>query len=247
MVGSKRLAKSLAGLIVGVGAVVALSASANAVEIPVETLGFDVPGGTADGTLVQRVNLGLAGTSTINTIVLTDTSGGTGGDPGVFSGYDLDAFVLDRDGDIATTGDQVAFSGLNLTFNGGTIRPTGTSGGSQDPSPINNIGTYFGTDNGGNIIGSTVTLDTFDGENVASIFNSDGFLSFGDGGELILSFADVLVGGGLYLIFGEVGGQGESLRVDVPGQVPLPGAVWLFLSAIAILFGISRRPNFATV
>lgn len=246
MMNSKSLAKSLAGFLVGFGAVVALSASANAVEIPVETVGFVVPDGDAPGTLVQRVNLGLAGTSAINTIVLTDTSGGTGGDPGVFSGYDIDAFVLDRDGNIGTTGDQVAFSGLSLAFTGGTIRPTGTTGGPQDPSPINNIGTYFGTNNGGDIVDGTVTLDTFDGVNVANIFNSDGFLSLGDGGELILTFADVLVDGGLYLIFGEVGGQGESLRVDVPGQVPLPGAVWLFLSAIAILFGISRRRNIAT-
>lgn len=246
MMGSKSLAKSVAGLLLGFGAVVALSASANAVEIPVETVGFVVPDGDASGTLVQRVNLGLAGTSAINTIVLTDTSNGNFGDPGIFSGYDLDAFVLDRDGNIATTGDQVAFSGLSLAFTGGTIRPTGTTGGPQDPSPPNNIGTHFGTNNAGNIVGATATLDTFDGVNVASIFNSDGFLTLGDGGELILTFADVLVDGGLYLIFGEVGGQGESLRVEVPGQVPLPGAVWLFLSAIAILFGISRRRNIAT-
>jgi hypothetical protein len=244
MVGSRKLAKSLAGLLVGLGAVVGLSVSAGAVEIPVETVGFVVPDGAADGTLVQRVDLGLAGTSSINTIVLTDTSGGTGGQPGVFSGYDLDAFVLDRDGDIATTGDQVAFSGLNLAFTPGLpTRPTGNS--NQMPSPINNIGVLFGLDNGGNILEGTTTLDMFDATNSASILNADGFLTLGDGGELILTFADVLVDGGLYLIFGEVGGQGESLRVDVPGQVPLPGAVWLFLSAIAILFGISRRRGFA--
>lgn len=47
-------------------------------------------------------------------------------------------------------------------------------------------------------------------------------------------------------MFGEVGGQGEQIQVEVPGQVPLPGAVWMFLSAIAVLLGISRRRRTAT-
>lgn len=242
MFGSKKLATAMAGLLLGAGATLALTAPAGAVALPVETVGFVVPGGAADGTLVQRVNLGLAGTAAINTIVLTDTSGGVGGEPGVFSGYDLDAFILDRDGDIATPGDQVAFSGLGTAFTGGTVRPTADA--AQMPSIPNNIGTYFGTDSLGFIDAATATLGTFDAENVASIFNADGFLSLGDGGQLVLTFSDVAVAGGLYLIVGEVGGQGESLRVDVPGQVPLPGAVWLFLSAIAVLFGLSSRRSF---
>jgi len=245
MFGREKLAKALAGLLVGFGTAVALGAPAVAVELPVETVGFVVPGGGADGTLIQRVDLGLAGTAAINTISLTDDSGGAGGAPGVFSGYDLDAFILDRDGDITTAGDQVAFAGLGIAFAGGAIRPTADP--AQMPSVPDDVGTYFGTDNLGAIDASAASLGEFDAVDVASIFSANGFLSFGDGGELVLTFSDVAVAGGLYLIFGEVGGQGESLRVSVPGQVPLPGAVWLFLSAIAILFGISSRRSFTNL
>jgi hypothetical protein len=245
MFGREELAKVLAGLLVGFGTVIASSASAHALELPVETVGFVVPGSTADATLIQRVDLGLAGTAAIDTISLTDTSGGANGAPGVFSGYDLDAFILDRDGDIATAGDQVAFSGLGVAFAGGTIRPTADP--AQMPSVAQDVGTHFGTDSLGFIDTATASLGTFDAVNVASTASANGFLSFGDGGELVLTFSDVAVAGGLYLIFGEVGGQGESLRVNVAGQVPLPGTVWLFLSTIAILFGISSRRRFTAV
>lgn len=118
------------------------------------------------------------------------------------------------------------------------------------PSVANDYGTYFGTNNAGNIAefgnSQDATLDTFDGVNSASRLNADGYLSLGQGGELVLTFADILVGDSLYLMFGEVAGQGEALQVSTPSAVPLPGAVWLFLSAIAVLFGMSRRRNAIT-
>lgn len=246
MFGNNRLSKAVVGALFAIGGLVSVSTSAAAVEIPVTDVGFGLPG--APGTLVQSADLSLAGTPTINTIVLTDISGGNGGDPGVFSGYDLDAIVLDRDGDITTTGAGEQFTlaslGASLTFTGGTIR--GGAGPFQVPDGFNNVGTYFGTNFGDGLINEAVaTLNTFDGVNSADTLNADGFLSFGDGGELVITFADIAVGSGLFLLVGEVGGQGEAIRVDVPGQVPLPGAVWLFLSAIAVLFGLSRRRNAA--
>jgi hypothetical protein len=42
-----------------------------------------------------------------------------------------------------------------------------------------------------------------------------------------------------------VGGQGEALIVRV-SQVPLPGAVWLFLTGLMALIGFSRRRKIAT-
>lgn len=245
MIGSNKLARSMAGLLLVAGAWLALTASVAAVELPVETVGFAAPGGAADGAPIQRVNLGLAGTTTINTIVLTDASAGFGGEPGVFSGYDLDAYILGRDGGITTAGDREAVSGLEAAFTEGAARPTGNT--TQMPSIPDDAGILFGLDDAGSIKHETTSLATFDGENGASIFIADGFLSLGDGGQLALTFSDVAVAGGLYLIFGDVGGQGEALRVDMPGPVPLPGAVWLFLSAIAILFGISSRRSFTTV
>ena len=82
--------------------------------------------------------------------------------------------------------------------------------------------------------------------NSASTLNADGYLSMGDGGVIVLTFADIPVLSGLYLFVGEVGGQGEKLQVEI-SQVPLPGAVWLLLSAMAALFGVSRRRNTTTV
>ena len=246
MFGTRWLTKSLVGAAVGIAGLVAASGSASAVTLDPVDVGFVAP--TATGTLVQRVDLTLVGSPTISTLTLRDISAGIGGDPGVFSGYDLDAVFLDRDGDISTTGDQFAFT--SLAFTGGAIR--GGAAADQLPSALNDIGQYFGTNNAGQIVpfgpggGSLdATLGLFDGVNSASTLNADGFLSMGDGGELVLTFANIAVAGGLYLIIGEVGGQGEKLQVEV-SQVPLPGAVWLLLSAIAALFGISRRRSAAT-
>ena len=89
------------------------------------------------------------------------------------------------------------------------------------------------------------TLTQFDGVNISHRDNADGFLSMGDGGILVLTFAGISVDGGLFLLFGDVGGQGEQVRVDV-GAVPLPAAAWLFLSAVALLLGMSRRRTVAS-
>lgn len=245
MVGNKKLARAMAGLLVVAGACLAPTAPVAAAALPVETVGSAVPGDTADGTLAQRVNLGLAGTTTINTIVLTDASAGLVGEPGVFSGYDLDAYILDRDGGITIAGDRDAVSAPAPAVTEGAARPMENT--TQMPSIPDDAGILFGLDAAGVVNHTPTSLGTFDGENTAGTFVADGFLSLGDGGQLALTFSDAAVAGGLYLIFGEVGGQGEALRVGVPGPVPLPGAVWLFLCAIAILFGISSRRSFTAV
>lgn len=247
MFGTKWLAKSVAGMIIGFAGLVAANGAASAAVLTIETVGLNTPGAPA-GTLVQRVDLAAAGLTTINTIVLRDISGGIGGDAGIFSGYDIDAVFLDADGDLNTAGDRVFLS--SFVFSGGDIRPG--AGPLQQPDPVNNYGDYFGTNAAGNVgpfgPGGTknATLNLFDGINISDRLNANGYLSMGDNGVLTLTFADILVSNFQYLIFGEVGGQGEALQVEVPGQVPLPGAVWLFLSAIAVLFGFSRRRSMAS-
>ena len=123
MFGTRWLPRPLACAVLGLAGLIAASGSASAVVLD------PVNDGTIGGTQVQRVDLLAAGVPTINTIVLRDISGGVGGDPGVFSGYDLDAVFLDRDGSLATTGDQFAFT--NLVFTGGSIR--GGAGANQVP------------------------------------------------------------------------------------------------------------------
>lgn len=120
MYGTNRLVRSIAGMLIGFAGLVTATGTASAAVLTIENVGF-VAGPGAPGTLVQRVDLAAAGPTSINAIILTDISGGVGGDPGIFSGYDLDAVFLDRDGNIATTGDQIAFT--SLAFAGGAIRP----------------------------------------------------------------------------------------------------------------------------
>ena len=239
MYGTKRLLNAAAGLAAGFAVMAAFGGgTAFAVEIPVVSPATQLTVAPhADyGTTIQSANMALAGTPTISTVILTDTSGGNFGDPGMFSGYDLDAVYLDRDGNPNTTGDR--FFATSIGFTPGAVR----AGAPLSQTSFPDEGPLFGLVNG-SVAPALVTLDAFDGVNIANRDNADGFLTFGDGGVLVLTFANIDVAGGLFLLFGEVGGQGESLRVEVPGQVPLPGAVWLFLSAIAVLLGISRRRN----
>jgi hypothetical protein len=238
MFGTSNFARSLAGALIGLAGLAAIGGSASAAVLPI------VNGGTAPGTtgtLLQSVDLVGAGITAFNTVILTDISGGSGGDPGVFSGYDLDAVFLDGDGDITTTGDQIHFT--SIAFTGGAIRAGASS--HQVPNSSDDVGTYFGTHfDGSGISEAATTLGIFDGVNSASTLSADGFLSMGDGGQIVLTFANILVGDSLFLMFGEVGGQGEMLQVEV-SQVPLPGAIWLLLSGIAALFGASRRRSTA--
>ncbi len=239
MFGSRKLAKSILGIMAGCAAAVALSGNALAVEIPVTAAPqLAVPPHGDYGTVIQGADMGLAGVSTITTVTITDISGGSGGQPGMFSGYDIDAILLDRDGDINTTSDQ--FTPVAIVFTQGTVRTPAPL--SQQPHA--DQGPLFGLNNGGAIDPTEATLTAFDAVNIADRDNAEGYLSMGDGGILVLTFAGISVDGGLVLLFGEVGGQGEQVRVDV-GAVPLPAAAWLFLSAIAMLLGMSRRRTVA--
>lgn len=240
MFGSRTLVKSIVGIMVGCAAAVSLSGHASAVEIPVvaATQLTVAPHGDY-GTVIQSADMSLAGVSTITSVTITDISGGLGGDPGMFSGFDMDAVILDRDGNVNTTGDQ--FTPVAIAFTQGTVRP----GAPVFQQPHADQGPLFGLEPGGAIDPAASTLTQFDGVNISHRDNADGFLSMGDGGILVLTFAGISVDGGLFLLFGDVGGQGEQVRVDV-GAVPLPAAAWLFLSAVALLLGMSRRRTVAS-
>jgi hypothetical protein len=64
----------------------------------------------------------------------------------------------------------------------------------------------------------------------------DGLLGFNDDGALAHAFADIPAAPKLMLTFGQSG----VAQLEV-AQLPIPGTVWLFLAALALLFGISRR------
>jgi len=194
------------------------------------------------------VSLAGLGLSLVSSITLIDDGVIVGGADGVFSGFDLDGLILDGDGDLTTTGDQ--FTPLSLGFQAGTTRPTLNqnqlpnllAAGPAGPVP----GPVFGALDATTINGPVATLGEFDAVSSDSIFSADGFLTFGDGGTLVINFANIAITPNLTLFIAEVGGQaGEEILVRV-SQVPLPGAVWLFLTGLMALIGFSRRRKIAT-
>ena len=76
-----------------------------------------------------------------------------------------------------------------------------------------------------------LALRTLDSVAIADVTQANGFLSLGDGGILTASFNPAVnIRMHLFVIAGEVGGNGESLSAkvtvsDVPVPVPVPGPV----------------------
>lgn len=240
MFGASKLKYLIAGLgLIGFAATVS-PAGAATVQLTVVDTGTTV--GT--NTKLFRADIGPSGLSSVNRITLTDDGTIVGGANGIFSGFDLDAFFIDLDGNFATAGDRISplGAGSTIAFTAGTTRQPSQV---QEQPTVAHPGPVFGTSNATTLQLGTATLATFDAVAIANVFQASGFFTFGDGGELIWTFSDLFLAANpnMTLFFGEVAGQaGENLLVSV-SSVPLPGAVWLFLSAIAVLFGLSRRRN----
>lgn len=221
-------------------------APARALEVELSPTDTGLTVGT--NSKLFSVDLAATGLSVLSSITLIDDNVIAGGADGVFSGFDLDGLILDGDGDLTTTGDQ--FTPLGLAFQAGTTRPTTNTnqlpnlGAAGPAGPV--PGPVFGASDATTINDSVATLDTFDAVSSNSIFAANGFLTFGDGGTLVVTFADIAITPGLTLFIAEVGGQaGEEILVRV-SQVPLPGAVWLFLTGLMALIGFTRRRKLAT-
>jgi len=76
----------------------------------------------------------------------------------------------------------------------------------------------------------------FDFSSKSQLEKPGGLLGLSDGSALAHAFADIPAAPKLALSFG----QGDTIQFEV-AQLPIPGTVWLFLAALALLFGISRR------
>jgi hypothetical protein len=76
----------------------------------------------------------------------------------------------------------------------------------------------------------------FDLSDKSHLEKPGGLLGFSDGGALAHAFANIPAGPKLTMSFG----QSDGIQLEV-AQLPIPGTVWLFLAALALLFGISRR------
>ena len=199
---------------------------------PSKAVGVDVlltnDGITGDNTTVFTADLGALPLANLALITLKDSNSGVGGSDGQFSGFDLDAIYLE-------TSDGTQINPTAFVFNAGAIRDGG-------PGPT------FGAIDATTIDNSVATLSVFDGDDgKPDLSTVDGFLSLGDGGTLSVLFGPALaITPGLTLFIGEVNlADGEAVSVHV-AETPLPGAAWLFLSALLALGGARLRRRAAS-
>ena len=180
-------------------------------------------------TSIFRGSLNGTGLSQLGLISIVDSNSGTGGAPGVFSGFDLDFIFLDLDGNYATAGDRIF--GETFSFLTGDIRPT--SNPSFQPT-VNRPGPTSGSFAENTIDPNLSTLNTRDGLFNPFFQHTDhvsGSLTLGDGGSLTVGLASpVTLSGSEALFIGEVGvGTGELAGASVtvsPVPEPASFAMW---------------------
>lgn len=211
-------------------------ASTAAFAVPVTfTKLTGLTGGALEGTAVYRADLSAIGLATIQSIGIFDNSGGLGGAPGQFTGFDLDAITLSS----TSCADAACAAGLAgipaFDVGAGTIFSPGTQRPTADPK-------LFGTDLAGTHVNDAVaTLAAFDGENTTAIPGAFGFVSLGDDGSLTFNLTSAVSTAGLFLYIGEVGDNGEVAAGQVivsENRVPEPGTLGLL--SLAVLAALSN-------
>ena len=205
--------------------------TAFAVTVPLSFVTLTgVTGGAPALTTVFRADLSGVGFNILS-ITLVDTSGGVGGSPGKFSGFDLDAIKLATSsvGTAALAGSLAGLSVFDFSP-AGTLFTPGTQRAPVDPA-------LFGT-SGGNINNAVATLGLFDA-NAITDSTAFGFVSLGEGGKVTLNLTSAVAPAGKFLYFGEVGGNGETIagNITVSDQqgptVPEPATILLFGTGLA--------------
>lgn len=195
-------------------------------------------GGSPAATAAYKADLGSLLFS-IASITINDHSGGLGGSPGQFSGFDLDAIKLSTTDctDAACAAGAVGMPifdfVLGTTFTPGTQRPP------VDPK-------LFGTGPTGNTVDEAVArLDLFNGNSTTAIPGADGFISLGDNGILSFNLTSPVNPAGLFLYIGEVGDNGEvvasNIEVNAPVPVPEPDTLALMGFWLMGLLGFRHR------
>jgi len=161
----------------------------------------------------------------ITAIKISDIMGLGGGSPGKFTGFDLDAIKI-SDRSITNPEDIKTLPGLNV-FDFNSQRTTFVPGTQREPGNSRFrdlfVGDYlFGTKICGNNQGSPrycvdnniATLGNFDA-NAITDNTARGFISFGEGGQLILNLTEIVSTHEqkpLYFYAAEVGDNGERIR-----------------------------------
>jgi hypothetical protein len=223
-----------------IGILASVSIPADASPDPVTMASY----GTAGQTQLFRGDLSGLGTGTFNTVTVQDALSG-GGSDGVFSGFDLDFILLDRDGNLSTTADQIlAFENSSTSLASGSARNPVTSPYQPTPS---HPGALFGLNTDGSIDFATATIATRDGTYdpySLAVDTSNGWVTLGDGGVLTVRFPEtMLTGSGMWVFAGEVG-MNEVLLANIEiadfKAVPAPGAIILGVVGVGFI-GCFRR------
>jgi hypothetical protein len=194
-------------------------------------------GDSPAATAVFKADLSSIGIATILSISIADNSGGLGGSPGQFSGFDLDAIKLSSTDCADATCAATAGALSVFDFTGGTIFSPGAQRAPVDPK-------LFGTGPAGTTVDDLVaTLAAFDGDSTTA--TPDGFMSLGDNGMLSFNLTSGVSPGGLFLYIGEVGNNGEVAASDIqvretPVTVPEPGSIALLAAALGGLAAVRR-------
>lgn len=202
-------------------ALTSFAGSAYAAGIPLtltQLPGFAVG---SDATAVWVADLDATGLSSIDSIMVVDTSMGSGGGTGEVSGSDLDAIRIGTT--LAGTAAALPAASVAIDFSAATF-VAGTQRAPADPDLFNVPG--------GTVDHASATLAAFDG--TVGVFS--GFFSMGDGGMYTLNFAapfDPSVN--RYLYIGEVIGNGETFEAFAtpePSTFALAGLAGLALLAV---------------
>jgi len=220
-------------------ATILLPAVANAATLNLSfTKLSGLTGGTPSATAIYRANLTDLGFD-LNSILIKDNSGGLGGSPGAFSGFDLDAIKLSNSL-INTAGDISSIAGLNV-FDFSSTGTLFTPGSQRLPvAPA-----LFGT-TGTEIDNAIATLGSFDANSTTGP-TALGFASLGDNGSVGFNLTSaVSTTTPLYLYIGEVGDNGEVAAGQITvsdkpiESVPEP-ATLLGLAAIGVAMATRRQ------
>jgi hypothetical protein len=238
----RRLLRNLAGtavLTLGL-----LPATAGAVTVQIDFVDTRIRHPAGSDIYIFRADLAGSGLSSIESLTIQDLGTGLQGATGIFTGFDLDAIFLDVDGNPGSANDRHFATGYQFVA-GGVI----ASGDPAHQPAGTRRGPVFGSTNASTISHALATLDRLDAVSIADVNQARGFLSLGRGGTLTLLFdTPVPVGDSLFLIAGEVGGNGETLRAATltgtpvappppppPAAVPAPAALPLLASALGLL------------
>ncbi len=215
-------------------ALAAAASTAAAVPLTLTEL-TGTTGGSPAETAVFRADLSTAGLGSILSIRIADNSGGLGGSPGQFSGFDLDGIKLSYT-ECADAACATGLAGLAVfDFSSGALFAPGAQRPIADPK-------LFGTGPGGNTVDDAIaTLGLFDAD--SSVTVPDGFLSLGDNGTITFNLTAATSTAGLFLYIGEVGNNGEVAASSIEissSRVPVPGTLALLALGLVPLAGRLR-------